>query len=146
MTWTPENIAERNPHLTVEMVAERAVLTQSMLERIKARREEEASLADFFEPSQESDEESALQIVAEDAAKERNEIERRQREADIAERIATNRPTHYTVDYTNQHGRLGMEMPSAEFAADMAKTLLTTPAWGKVTSVTITAQFDGVAQ
>nr|MBA2707480.1 hypothetical protein [Gemmatimonadaceae bacterium] len=72
MPWTIEQIASRNPHLTVAAVANCTKLTPAMLDRISAYRKQENDQSAFFVPSNSSDPELALQIVAEDAAKERD--------------------------------------------------------------------------
>jgi hypothetical protein len=142
MGWTIESIAERNPHLSVEDVSERAKLTTAMLKRISEFRQDSGN-ALFFDASEMTDEEVALQFVAEDAARARNEIERANTDAEIAARNAANSPTHYSIEYVNEYGHYEIEMPNAELAAGMANRLLTDRAWGKVSSVTVTTQFDG---
>jgi len=142
---TIEDIARRNPHLTIEDVRKRAEMSPAMMKRISERRQKEAEESWLVEPSNYTDEQHALQLVSEDAARERAEIDRARAEAETQSRIESNAPSHYVVSYTNEYGQMtiGTQWDTAALAATMAQTLLTQPSWGRVTSVEITARYDG---
>ncbi len=142
MSWTIETIAARNPHLTVEEVAGRAKLTPEMLARIAAERRSQEEASAFFAPDDMTDEAWALQLVAEDAAKERQSIERAAANAEEAQRRANNDPVCFFVNYINQFGSFSVELPMRSLAEEMAETIKSGTAWGDVSSVEIVPSFS----
>lgn len=140
--WTIETIAERNPHLTAEDVAERAKLSPEMLARIAAERRHQEEPNAFFAPDDMTDEELALQFVAEDAAKERLAMDRAAADAEESRRRADNDPVFYFVNYTNEFGRFSIKMQTRSHAEEMVKTLKSNTAWGDVSNVEITPCFS----